>query len=187
VALRAYVTEGFPSFVRGEGFAAAEHPDAALFLQGRGAAPGPQGDLIALDGKVKSVPGREAQLVTECLGKDNAARSIEGDFTAHYPIVRWSYPFGRWYLQDPIASKAMYIGGCPLPGRASVCGPRGISEALFRHPLLGLTIEFGQFPGQTSTLITLGEHVHGALHRAAAVREYTFLNPAIEFRDSLLV
>ena len=86
-ALRPDATERFLRFAGGERLAGAEYPDAAFLLERRGAAPGPQGDLVALDCKVESVARGEVQLVPEGLGKDHAARSIEGDSIIHTPII----------------------------------------------------------------------------------------------------
>ena len=57
-----------------------KHPDAALLLQGRGAAPGAQGHFVTFDREVESVAGGEPHFVPEGFGQDDAARSIQGDF-----------------------------------------------------------------------------------------------------------
>ena len=85
--MRADVAECFLCFVGGERLAGAEHPDAALLLQGRCAAPGPQGHFVTLDREVERVAGGELHLVPEGLGQDDAARSIKGDFGVHMTII----------------------------------------------------------------------------------------------------
>jgi hypothetical protein len=86
-ALRPDATERFLRFAGSERLAGAEHPDAAFFLEGCGAAPGPQDDLVALDCKVEGVTRGEVQFVPEGLGKDHTARSIEGHSIIHTPIL----------------------------------------------------------------------------------------------------
>jgi len=87
VALSAQLTERFGSFIGGHGLAGAEHPNAVLLLHGRGAAPGAQGDLLALDREVESVAWGKLQLVPKALGKDDAARSVECHFAVHETII----------------------------------------------------------------------------------------------------
>jgi hypothetical protein len=97
VAVGAHPAERFRSFVGGHGFAGAEHPNAFLLLHGSGAAPGPQRDLIAVDRKVENVAWKEVQLVPKALGKDDAARSVEFNFSVHNAIVTWFHSFETWH------------------------------------------------------------------------------------------
>ena len=102
VTLRPDVAERFLCCIGGQRLAGAEHPHAAFLLQGRGAAPGPQGHFVTLDREVESVAWREVHLVSEGLGQNNAARSIKGNLGVHvyhYTVVP---PSWEMVSQHPI-------------------------------------------------------------------------------------
>ena len=95
------IAECFVRFAGRKRLAGTKHPDATFFLQGRGAAARPQCDLVALDREIEGIASGKAQFVPESLGNDDAARSIEGDFVTHKPILLWLHPFRKWYFLDP--------------------------------------------------------------------------------------
>jgi hypothetical protein len=85
--LRPDGAECFLCCAGGERLASAEHPDAALLLQGRGAAPGSQSHFVTLDREVENVAGGKMHLVSKGLRKDDAARSIKGNLGVHITII----------------------------------------------------------------------------------------------------